>query len=221
MAPYAAIFDMDGVLIDSYQAHFASWQRMLATHGLTISEKDFARTFGQTNVAIISQFWPDKAADRDVMAAMADEKEQAFREVLREHFPEMPGASDLLRALHQAGWLLAVGSSGPRENVQTVLNCLPAGGLFHAAVTGCDVSHSKPHPEVFLTAAGKLGAKPECCVVIEDAPVGLQAAHAAGMAAVALTGTFDRAAHTGRADSIVDSLTELTPGQLAELIDRR
>jgi beta-phosphoglucomutase len=219
MSRLGVIFDMDGVLIDSYRAHFASWNRMLADHGLAMTPQQFASTFGQTNRAIITRLWPREATERNI-ADWGDEKEAAFREVLRESFPEMDGAGDLLQTLHAAGFALAVGSSGPRENVETVLNCLPSGHLVTAAVTACDITHSKPHPEVFLTAAEKLGLRPCRCAVIEDAVAGVQAGRNAGMATIALTGTASREDLEPAAHLVVDSLRELSPQNIAALIRR-
>lgn len=218
MPRFGCIFDMDGVLIDSGEAHYQSWQRMLHRHGLEMTPEQFADTFGQTNRAIIRKLWPDRATDENIRD-WGEEKEQDFRDVLREHFPEMPHASALLGALHAAGFALAVGSSGPRENVDTVLAGLGAGTLFDATVTGCDVTHSKPHPEVFLKAAQKLGLPPARCAVVEDAPVGVRAARAAGMAAIALTGTAGADELATEAHCVVDSLDQLTPDRVAELIE--
>ena len=219
MQQFGAIFDMDGVLVDSYQAHFASWGTLGARHGLEMSEEQFAATFGKTSREIIRQFWSETVADEDV-DAWDSEKETFYRQELQTHFPEMPGASALLRRLEDADWALAVGSSGPPENVAVVVQCLPAGGLFGAAVNGHDVTHGKPAPDIFLRAAEKLALPPEQCCVVEDAPVGVQAAHAAGMAVAALTGTVTRE-QLAQADLVVDSLDELTPDVLAAMVQRR
>ncbi len=101
-----------------------------------------------------------------------------------------------------------------------VLKHLSEGGLFSVAVNGHDVVRGKPEPEVFLAAAEKLNIPPENCVVIEDAPVGLEAAHRAGIPAVALTGTATRE-QLKDAELIVDSLKELTPEILKNLINSR
>ena len=220
MTRRAVIFDMDGVLVDSYEAHFASWNRMLRTKGLEMSHDDFAATFGRTSREIIRQFWPDAAGDDATVAAWDAEKEAAYRAILREHFPAMDGAAELIAALHEAGFALAIGSSGPPENVQVVLECLPHGELFDAKVTGRDVTHGKPHPEVFQKAAAKLGVEPARCAVVEDAPAGVEAALRAGMTPVALTGTAERAKLAEKAAIVVDSLRELSPELLREWIDR-
>ncbi|MFA6135064.1 MAG: HAD family phosphatase [Phycisphaerae bacterium] len=214
----AVIFDMDGVLVDSYQAHFKSWQRLAAAHGLAMTEQQFASGFGRTGREIVRSLWDGRFTESQVLAVDA-EKEVYYRQVLAESFPEMPGADALLRQLHEAGFALAIGSSGPPENVQAIVAGLREGKLFDATVNGMDVHRGKPDPEIFLLAASKLGIPPACCAVIEDAPAGVQAAKAAGMVAVALTGTV-QAGQLSAADIVVDSLTALSPRTISDLIDR-
>jgi len=216
VARYGVIFDMDGVLVDSYRAHFDSWNRMAASHGLSVTEQQFAATFGRTTREIIKVLWPGRASDEEI-PAWDDEKEQAYRDILQESFPEMPGAAALLEALHEGGFALAIGSSGPPENVAVVRTCLP--DLFDAAVTADDVTHGKPHPEVFLKASMKMQVRPERCAVVEDAPAGVAAARAAGMAAIAITGTAPWDALARQAHLVIDALTDLTPERIGELID--
>lgn len=216
MARYGAIFDMDGVLVDSYHAHFESWNRMANSHGLAMTDQQFAITFGRTTREIIKALWPEAASDEEIGAWDA-EKESAYRDILGESFPEMPGAAELLEALDRAGFALAIGSSGPPENVAAVRRCLP--DVFHAEVTAVDVRRGKPHPEVFLKASAKLKVRPFRCAVIEDAPAGVAAARAAGMTAVAVTGTAPWAELARQAHLVVDSLVELTPERISSLID--
>ena len=219
MAKRGVIFDMDGVLVDSYRAHFESWRRLAAKHGLQMSEQQFASTFGKTSREIIRQFWANVVDEADI-PRWDEEKEALYREELLANFPEMDGASDLLRQLDTAGFALAVGSSGPLENVEVMLKCLPAGKLIHATVNGHEVTHGKPNPDVFLRAAEKLRIEPIRCAIVEDAPVGIEAAHRAGMAAVAITGTATRQ-QLAAAEIVVDSLREFTPETFADLIDRK
>ena len=219
MAKRGVIFDMDGVLVDSYRAHFESWRRLAAKHGLQMSEQQFASTFGKTSREIIRQFWANVVDEADI-PRWDEEKEALYREELLANFPEMDGASDLLRQLDTAGFALAVGSSGPPENVEVVLKCLTAGKLIHATVNGHEVTHGKPNPDVFLRAAEKLRIEPIRCAIVEDAPVGIEAAHRAGMAAVAITGTATRQ-QLAAAEIVVDSLREFTPETFADLIDRK
>ncbi|NIL96390.1 MAG: HAD hydrolase-like protein, partial [Planctomycetales bacterium] len=145
--PLAVIFDIDGVLVDSYDVHLDTWQMAAQHFGFAISERQFAETFGQTSRSIIRQLCGDRVAEARVQEIDAY-KEAAYRELIAADFPTMPGALDLIDALASDGFALAVGSSGPEENVQLVLDRLGRRALFGAAVSGSDVTHGKPDPEV-------------------------------------------------------------------------
>lgn len=212
------IFDMDGVLVDSYQAHFHSWQRLGELHGLTMTAQQFAATFGRTSRDIIEHLWPGAASPAQV-PEWDRQKEAIYREIITADFPEMPGAGELVGSLSTAGFKMAIGSSGPPENVAAVLARLPNASCIAAAVTGLEVTRGKPDPEVFLKAAQKLGLSPSRCAVLEDAPAGLEAARRAGMTAIALTGTAPAATLALRAHLVVDRLADLTPARIAALID--
>jgi len=218
--PFAAIFDMDGVLVDSYQAHFKSWQAVAAEEGLTVGEADFAAQFGRTSREMIAGWWGEGRYSEEEIARLDDRKEGVFREILSADFPAMPGAVDLLEALHRAGFALGVGSSGPPENIELVLRRLQAGRLFGAVVTGNDVTRGKPDPQVFLTAAGRLAVSPGHSAVVEDAVPGVAAARAAGMASVGFASTGHTRQELAAAELVIDSLSELSPEVLRELISR-
>jgi beta-phosphoglucomutase len=215
----AVIFDVDGVLVDSYDAHFRSWRDVLAEHGLALDEAGFAQTFGRTSREIIAKMWGDGVDDARARA-IDDRKEALYRDIVRDAFPAMAGAVALIDALLAAGFVLGVGSSAPPANVELTLACLGRGAAFSAIVTGRDVTRGKPDPQVFLLAAERLGVAPAQCVVIEDAPAGVRAAVAAGMASVALLGTApaETLAEAG-ARLTVGSLDELSPAVLARLLD--
>ncbi|MCS7238461.1 MAG: HAD family phosphatase [Thermoguttaceae bacterium] len=219
---FGAIFDMDGVLVDSYFAHFQSWRELAAELGVDVTEADFARHFGRTSREIVEAYWGVGRFTDEEIRELDRRKEEYYRRIIAGQFPEMPGVRKLLRSLQEGGFRLAVGSSGPPENVALVLDRLEARDLFHAVVTGMDVTRGKPDPQVFLLAAERLGLEPKQCVVIEDAPVGIEAAHAAGMAAVGLVSTGRNRQSLSRADLVVDTLEELNAAVLRQLIlDRR
>ena len=213
---------MDGVLVDSYQAHFESWQSLAAEHGRSVTEEEFACSFGRTSRDIIESLWPGLPVDAADVRRMDDRKEALFRQRLARHFPAMDGAHDLLVSLHAAGFRLAVGSSGPPENVDLVLGRLGARALFGAIVNGTDIERGKPDPQVFLVAADRLGLPPAACVVVEDAPAGIEAATRAGMRSVALLSTGRRVEDFLEVmpTLVVRSLNELTPQVLSAIIER-
>lgn len=214
------IFDMDGVLVDSYHAHFDSWQMIAEKEGLTFTEEQFAATFGRTSREIIASLWGEGLTEERIRE-LDDRKEAAYRQIIEKDFPAMPGARELLHRLHEAGFALAIGSSGPPENIEVILDQLQARSLFSAVVSGADVTRGKPDPQVFLMAAERLGLPPGRCVVVEDAPVGVAAAHAAGAAAIGLASTGRTPESLAKADLVVDSLREITPGVVRELVARR
>jgi len=217
-SPLAVIFDMDGVLVDSYQAHWQSWHFMADELGKGLTEEQFVSTFGRTSREIIAEHWGENALAPDEIAEFDRRKEALYREIVARNFPAMDGARELLRDLHAAGFRLAVGSSGPPENVALAVERLAATEYFDVLVTGQDVSRGKPDPQVFLVAARRLGVAPAQCAVIEDAPVGITAANAAGMASIALLSTGHTAESVGHARLVLRSLRELSAPRIAGLI---
>jgi len=220
MTRMAVIFDMDGVLIDSYHAHMQAWMNLGRKVGRPITEAEFIPTFGRRNAEIFQALWDGVVAEGDI-DSLANWKEEEYRRIIAADFPQMPGAGELIDALKAAGFALAVGSSGPPGNVRVALDGLGRAPLFDALVDGTQVSRGKPEPDVFLLAAKKLAIEPRACAVVEDSLAGLEAAARAGMTPIALTGTFERANLVGHADIVVESLTELTPQVIGELIGRR
>lgn len=213
---WAVIWDLDGVLVDSTEGHFAAWQRLFAEEGLQLDRAGFLRTFGQRNDSVLrAALGPDLPAERIQM--LGERKEAYFRSLVPQWVRPTAGAVALLSGLHAAGARQAIGSSAPRANVETILSALGVSGLFGATVTAEDVSRGKPAPDVFLTAAARLGVPPARCIVLEDAPPGVEAARAAGMRCVAVT-TTRPAADLQRADRVVVSLTELSAAVLRALL---
>ncbi len=213
---WAVIWDLDGVLVDSTEGHFAAWQRLFAEEGLQMDRAEFLRTFGQRNDSVLrAALGPDLPAAR--LQDLGERKEAYFRSLVPQLVRPVPGALMLLSELHGAGVAQAIGSSAPRANLETILSTLGISELFGATVTAEDVSRGKPAPDVFLTAAARLGIPPARCIVLEDAPPGVEAARAAGMRCVAVT-TTRPPADLQRADRVVVSLTDLSAATLRVLL---
>jgi beta-phosphoglucomutase len=214
----AVIFDVDGVLVDSYQAHYESWQLACREHGFAMTQDQFVATFGRTSREIIVELWGGRFNTPQAVAELDDCKEAFFRELLQRSFPAMDGAAELIRALHQAGFRLAVGSSGPPDNVNLVLDRLQSRLCFDGVVTGTDVQRGKPDPQVFLLGAERIGVAPPHCVVVEDAPAGVAAAHAAGMKCIAIASTGRVRGSLLAAELVVNSLRELDPARITQVL---
>lgn len=210
------IFDWDGVVIDSSAQHERSWELLAAEIKKPLPAGHFTAGFGKKNQEIIPNLlrW---AHDPLEIVRLGDRKEELYRELVREQGVRvLPGARELLMALRGAGIPRSVGSSTPRSNLDAIFAATGLGELFDAVVCGDDVTNGKPAPDVFLLAAKKLGCAPADCIVIEDAHVGIAAAHAAGMKvlAVATTHPLDE---LGAADAAVVSLEEMTPERLRQI----
>lgn len=188
----AIIFDMDGVLILSGPAHFEAWRAAAAGDGIDLSYELFAETFGRTNPDVIRMIWTDHArrpVSAEKAAAIADAKERAYRDLVRHQVPLAPGIHRLLDELAAEGFVLGIGSSAPRENVDLLLDASGLRPRFASIVDGSMVARGKPAPDVFLQAAALAGVDPARCAVVEDAPPGIEAARAAGMLAVGVATT--------------------------------
>ncbi len=213
-ASFGVIFDMDGVLVDSADAHLESWRRLAAEQGRTISQDQFRATFGRQNRDILALLF-GVTEDR-MVKQFSERKEALYRELIRENPPVARGAVQLVRSLTTAGAALAIGSSGPRANIDLVLQAMGVEDAFAAIVSAEDVAHGKPDPEVFERACAALGLPSSRCVVIEDAPAGITAAKAAGTTCVAVLTHHPPEALAG-ADAIVASLLDLTAASVRAL----
>lgn len=216
MASLGAIFDMDGVLVDTREAHYQAWQETFRTLGRDLERQAFLRTFGWRNLEILRELL-DREIGQERAEQLGSEKERRYREVIAGRLEPMPGLLPLLDDLERGGFGLAVGTSAPRENLEAVLGQLGLGGRFQARVVGGEVERGKPDPDTFLLASQRLGVPPERCAVFEDAPAGVKAANRAGMVCVALTGTADAAA-LAEADLVVDGLAAVDAGTVRALM---
>jgi len=187
---YCVIFDMDGVLADTGPIHFESWVKMANEIDVEFTREFFEDTFGQQSVIITRKLLGDGVDDKELVKR-ANLKEHYYREMVRDNLEPLPGAIELIKTLKDKRFKLAVGSSGPPENVELLLDTLKIKKYFDVIITAAEVSKSKPEPDVFLIAAEKVDVKPENCIVIEDAPVGIEAAKRAGMKSIAITTTHD------------------------------
>jgi beta-phosphoglucomutase len=216
--PGAVIWDVDGVLLDSAEQHRQAWHRLAAEEGVAFTDADFWATFGMRNADITPRFYGPNLTPKRIQA-LADRKEAYYRELLRAQAAPLPGARELLVALHAAGYRQAIGSSAPLENVQVIVELLDLAPYFEATISGERVARGKPAPDIFLAAAETLGVPPARCLVIEDAPAGVAAAHAGGMRCLAVrrTGQAD-APGLEAADLVVDSLTQVDVSTVAKLL---
>ena len=218
-AKWAAIFDWDGVILDSSKHHEESWERLAKEKGKILPEGHFLRGFGRRNVEIMRDLlqWSD---DLQEIQRLSLRKEELYREVVEDWgIQSLPGVRTWLERLEQAGIPCAIGSSTEQKNVQLGLRLLGLESFFQTAVTAEHVQRGKPAPDVFLQAAEKVGIDPRRCVVFEDAPSGVAAARAAGMKVVGVTTTHP-GGHLEGVDREVARLDELKTSELSDWFSR-
>jgi len=210
------IFDWDGVVIDSSAQHEKSWELLAEEIQKPLPADHFKEGFGKKNQEIIPGLlrWSE---DPEEIRKLGERKEELYRELVREQgVTVLPGARELLQALKSASIPRSVGSSTPRSNLDAIFAATGLDRLFDAVVCGDDVANGKPAPDVFLLAAKRLGLVPADCLVIEDAHVGIEAAHRAGMKVLAVA-TTNSLGDLGSADAAVPSLVGVTADFLNQI----
>ena len=218
-ADWGALFDWDGVIIDSSSLHEESWERLAREVARPLPPDHFKKGFGRKNEFIIPELlgWTHDPAE---IRRISLRKEALYREVVAERgLSALPGVRTWLERLRDAGVPCAIGSSTHRANIDLSLGLIGLAEFFSGIVPAEDVSHGKPDPEVFLTAAARIARPPERCVVFEDAHVGIVAARAGGMRVVGVATTHPASELTA-ADLAVQRLDELQPATLAAWYDR-
>lgn len=214
MIPRAVLWDVDGTLIDSEEYHWQSWHDAIAAKGRALTQAEFKATFGMRNDAILRIFFgPDiSSGEAD---EIADDKERRYRDlVLTGGIDLLPGVRRWLDHLKAAGWKQAIASSAPMLNIDAILTALKLTDQFDAIASAEDVVNGKPDPQVYLVAAERVAVPPERCIVVEDAPAGIEGARRANMRSIGVG-----ANHAALpADLSVLTLAELEDGAFERLL---
>jgi HAD superfamily hydrolase (TIGR01509 family) len=212
----AVIFDMDGVIVDTEPLHKKTERVTLSPFGITLTDGELDSYMGTEARLLMTRFIERFHLNVTFDDLYASYKSNLIR-LFGEGVPPVPGAFSLIRALSSAGVPIAVGSSSHRNLVELVLSQTGLADRFTAVVSGDDASRSKPHPDIFLEAARRLGVLPGRCVVIEDSTNGVAAAKAAGMFCVGFRNPNSTGQDLTPADWVVRSMDEITVGRLRAL----
>lgn len=211
----ACIFDLDGVIVDTAHYHFLAWRRLALELGFELTIEQNERLKGVSRMRSLEIILELACVDKTPAEklALAEKKNRWFVEYLGDMLPDeiFPGVKQLIEDLREQGIKVALASSS--KNAQTVVRLLNIGNYFETLVDGSMITHSKPHPEIFLLAAQRLGVEPKFCLVFEDAEAGIEAAHAAGMRCVGV----GSAATLGKADKVVRKTGDFRISTLREL----
>jgi beta-phosphoglucomutase len=201
------LFDFDGVIADTLPTHYLAWKHVFERYGGSIPEKTILLHEGRKSREVLPILLkesgvriPEEDYDRFI-----EEKRAHYRAISRPvHYPK---AFETVETLKRRGFAVALVTASARRNVQAVLGDQRR-SRFDLILTGEDVRQAKPFPEPYLTAAGRMGLAPEDCAVIENAPLGIEAAKSAGMYCIAIASTLERR-YLNRADLILETIGEL------------
>jgi HAD superfamily hydrolase (TIGR01509 family) len=220
MIPQAVIWDMDGVLIDSGDLYYRLVCEVFSREfGRTVTREQFKAVFGTNNLSVIRSLL-GYAPPPELEQRLSDRVDEEFCRYAPEHVRLMPAALETVQMLSAAGWRQAIATSSSHRNTRLVMDLVGLGRWINAVVCTEDVARGKPAPDSFLLAAERLAVKPERCVVVEDAPAGIQAARLAGMPCVGVTTTQTPAA-LAQADRVVGSLADLALPDFEALVNRQ
>jgi HAD superfamily hydrolase (TIGR01509 family) len=204
----AILFDLDGLMVDSEPHSIASWQAVLALRGANFDQATIDRCFG-LRVDETSQLIKDTYHLSDSSADLAHEKIEYQVTHLNGNVKPMPGLFELLDEIDRLHLKKAVASSSQGRYVEAVLKSIGQLDRFGAIVAGDQVSRGKPAPDVFIAAARALNVDPQNCLVLEDAPAGVQAAKSAEMMCIAVPNEHTRSLDLSLADQSVASLSDV------------
>ncbi|SOD79019.1 HAD family hydrolase [Spirosoma fluviale] len=215
----AALFDMDGVLINNTDFHINAWLQFAQKHDRPLTRDQYVENINGRVSADAMAYVFQRPITPGELIVLTEEKESIYRELYRPHLQPALGLLDFMNALQAEGIRLAVGTSAPESNVLFTLDGLPLRPYFDAVVDASMIKRGKPDPEIYLTAADRVGATPAHSIVFEDAFSGIESGLRAGMKVIAIATTHsrDELADTG-ALLIVDDFTELTADAIRALI---
>jgi beta-phosphoglucomutase family hydrolase len=204
----AAIFDLDGTLIDNNTYHLQSWLQYLKDMNREMSEEEYkANVNGRTNKDVIEYIYQRKMDDKEAMK-YAHEKEAIYRELYAPHIKPVAGLLELLEKLRSLSIPMAIATSGIQVNIDFLFEHIPIRSYFDVIVNSAHISKGKPDPEIYIKTAELLKVSPAECLVFEDAVVGINSAKAAGMKVVGVL-TTHKAEELSGADILIKDFSEL------------
>lgn len=209
----AVIFDMDGVIVESEDAHIKAEKQIMLERGVNISSDELHEYTGSTAHFMFAKL-REKYKLKDSVEALETKKEMILLKLVQNDIEPVAGVLILIKRLNLRNIKLAVASGSSKQVINCLLEKLQIATLFDAVVGAGDVQRSKPAPEIFLAAARRLNVRSEECVVIEDANLGVQAAKQAGMKCVGYKNLHSGNQDLSEADFIIDSFLDLNIDRL-------
>lgn len=204
---------MDGTLVDNTEAHLRAFARLCEQYHVYDWQERIKEVYGMGNEDIMRHVLPEALVNEKGIDALAEEKEGYYREIYAPEIAPIAGLHALLERLQEAGIRCAVGSSGPKVNVDFVIEKCQIAKYLSARISGDMVTRCKPDSEIYLKAAAALGVSPSECLIFEDARAGIESAARAGAAkiiALSTTLSHEEIREHGKADIIIDTFEELS-----------
>lgn len=215
----AVLFDMDGVIIDSEPLWSEAEKRLLARRNLSYSPSLKTAMMGRDAKGAVSLLIEHYSL-AESLEELIGERNHLIAQLFKEDLKTIPGALELVRSVIAAGIMTGLVSSSSQVLIELALEKVGATGLFAVTLSGDQVARGKPAPDVYITAAERLGVKPEHCLVIEDAPHGVAAAKHAGMCCLAID-TSVNVVELATADRVVSGFEEVDVQLLRNLMQHQ
>ncbi|MDR2762732.1 MAG: HAD family phosphatase [Planctomycetaceae bacterium] len=209
----AVIFDMDGVLVDNTRFHERAFAEYFSRYGITLAPE----MLGKGNDDLMAELFPNESKERHQELALG--KESYYRKIYKSHIKPVDGLIELLEKLKENNIPVAVGSSGPVENIDFVLDKLRIRNYFDIIVVAAMVKKAKPAPDIYLKSAELLKAEIKDCLVFEDALAGIKAAKSAGMKIVGVTTSLSKEKLIG-VEKIINNFTEITVNDIKQILSK-
>ncbi len=218
--PEGIVFDLDGTLVDNNSYHIEAWKEFYKKIDKQFSHDEYMRNINGRISKVIFPYLMQREMEEKEIMEYDDEKESLYRELYGAHMQPIKGLIDFLEALQEAGYKMAIATSGLPPNIEFMFNKLPLRKYFSAVVNASHITNGKPHPEIFERAAKEINADPNKCIAFEDSIAGISSAKAAGMRVVGLTTTHSEADLT-EADMIIKDYTEISTNTLLLLMQKQ
>lgn len=209
------IFDFDGVLVNTELTTFKFYQELLPKYNIYLKDEDLKYKIGRKSIDFFRDVLKDSFNDK-LVDELITNKREAFLKDIKKYLTPLPHVFELLEALQNADFAMAIGSQNERPLIDKSLDTFGFGKYFQFTTSLQDISHKKPDPEVFLLVTNTLGFSPMESVIIEDSPHGIEAARVIDAQSVGITTSFTRK-QLKAANLVIDSLSELTPEILRSL----
>lgn len=217
---FAAIFDMDGTLINNTPYHFKSWQALYKKYGMgELSRETYYTVVSGVPVIETIRRVFGEGRNEDQLKALLNEKEEFYRKIYAPHIQPINGLENFLTELKNAGVKIAMGTSATEEDINFVFDHIPIRDDFSVIINSTMVTKPKPDPQVYIKAAKALNVPPERCIVFEDSLAGIKSGNTAGMKVVGIT-TGHTAAELQPVNLVINDYSELTAQKLAALFEK-